>query len=232
MRQSERRSIRGPLAVGGLVLIALLWAHALQGQVSTGAAGSVANPFVAQKVTCAPTVDGELEPVWKAAPLARIPLDRHSDPAGMALQVELRALYDEHTLFFFAAWEEDAPAFSGSNFRNRFVIHFDQEEPWPGARDFACLVACHTAFSDGSGGLAHMLAETIPQAASGPLPAAGGWSDGQWRLEWSRPLVNDNLFDVQFDDLDASYRFFVKVFEWVEGRADPVSEDLALVFGG
>jgi hypothetical protein len=212
-----------------LVLVACV-GHALQGELPIGARGLAEGQVISQQVDRSPIVDGRMDPVWDAAPVRRIPLTRKTPSPGKAVEVELRSLYTDGAVYFFAVWEEAHPTDSGGNIRNRFVLHFDLEEPWPGARDVACLVACHTAFSDGKGKVAHVIAETIPQGASDPLPAAGGWAAGEWRLEWSRPLVNNNPFDVQLQDLNLGYPFFVKVFEWVEGRADPVSEDLALVF--
>ena len=219
------------LAVYVSVVFLAAWVlNALQGEVYIGACGLAENQVISQQVDRAPIVDGETDPVWDVAPVARIPLTRDAPSQGQVLEVKLRSLHVDGAVYFFALWKEDHPAYCGGNIRNRFVLHFDQQEPWPGARDLACLVACHTAFSDGSGKLAHVIAETIPQGATDPLLAAGGWSSGEWHLEWSRPLANDNLFDVQFKDLDAAYPFFVKVFEWVEGQADPVSGDCALVF--
>jgi hypothetical protein len=209
----------------------VLLTSALRGEALTTARNLTESQLIAQQVSRPPIVDGEMDPIWNSAPLARIPLTRRESSRSASLEVELRSLYAGGTVYFLAAWEEVYPSFGdGSSIRNRFVLHFDQDEPWPGAREVTCLVACHTAFSDASGEVAHVIAETIPQGASNPLPAAGGWSGGEWHLEWSRPLVNDNLFDVQFQDLDASYPFFVKVFEWMEGQADPVSGDYVLVF--
>jgi hypothetical protein len=220
------------LAVYAIVLaLAARVLHALRGELSITAGELSENQLVSQQVDHFPVVDGQIEPLWDAAAVMRVPLTRGT-ASEVALELELRSVWAEGNVYFFAVWPESKPAYSGANIRNRFVMHFDQEEPWPGARDFVCLVACHTAFSDGRGEVAHVIAETIPQAASDPLPAAGGWSAGEWHLEWSRSLVNDNLFDVQFDDPQAGYPFFVKVFEWVEGLADPVSEDLTLVFCG
>ena len=56
------------------------------------------------------------------------------------------------------------------------------------------------------------------------------WDGATWTLEWSRTMINENPFDLQFDDPDAAYSFLVKVFEGIEGRPDPVSERHILVF--
>lgn len=212
------------------ILVLAYVVHALHGQLVMGAPGLSERQLISQQVDHPPIVDGHLDRVWDAAPLTCVSLTRNAPSERDAREVALRSLYVDGTVYFFAVWEEAHPNYSGDNVRNRFVLHFDLEEPYPGARDVTCLVACHTAFSDGHGQLAHVIAETIPQGASDPLPAAGAWSTGVWHLEWSRPLVNDNPFDVQFRDLDAGYPFFVKVFDWVEGQADPVSGDYVLVF--
>jgi len=218
-------------AAYAIALVLTVWVlHALQGELCVGAHGLPGNRLVSVHVDHPPVVDGILDRIWDEAPLACISLARHVPPGPETPEVELRSLYAADSVYFFASWHEARPAFAADTIRNRFVMHFDQQEPWPGARDVTCLVACHTAFSDASGDLAHVIAETIPQGVSDPLPAAGGWISGRWHLEWSRPLVNDNPFDVQFQDLDAGYPFFVKVFEWAEGQADPVSKDYALVF--
>jgi len=62
------------------------------------------------------------------------------------------------------------------------------------------------------------------------LTSAAGWSAGIWTLEWSRPLVNGNPFDLQLTDLEQTHLFLVKVFERIEGRPDPVSGRYLLVF--
>ena len=77
----------------------------------------------------------------------------------------------------------------------------------------ACEVACHTAHVTGNGDLAYIHAETIPPGGAPALPASGGWHDGVWAISWSRPLRNSNPYDLQFDDLDRGYGFFVKVFQ-------------------
>ena len=111
---------------------------------------------------------------------------------------------------------------------NKFTLHW--RIPDPAAQHLDCAIACHTAFADGSGRFAYANAETIPQGGSGALPVAGKWDGQIWTLEWSRPLLNGNPFDLQFADLDQAYTFFVKVFERVEGHPDPVSARHLLVF--
>ena len=111
---------------------------------------------------------------------------------------------------------------------NRLTVHW--RIPEPAARRVDCTVVCHTAFADGEGRFAYANAETIPQGGSGALPAAGNWDGKAWTLEWSRPLLSGNPYDLQFASLDQAYTFLVKVFERVEGRPDPVSARHLLVF--
>ena len=71
---------------------------------------------------------------------------------------------------------------------------------------------------------------TIPQGAHDALPAAGRWHDGEWIIEWSRPLQSGNLYDLQLTDLSVTYPFRVKVFEGRAGQPDPISEVVELGF--
>jgi hypothetical protein len=98
-------------------------------------------------------------------------------------------------------------------------------------KSFNCMVACHTAFADGTGQFTYIAPETIPPGTSGSLPVGGGWDGQSWTMEWSRPLQNKNPYDLQFTDLDTSYRFFVKLLQHVQERPDPVSEWCLLEFG-
>ena len=66
--------------------------------------------------------------------------------------------------------------------------------------------------------------ETIPPGPSEDLPAGGGWSEGKWRLEWSRPRASDSPYDQDLVDPEATYRFFVKLFLGLDDRPDPVSD--------
>ena len=226
------------------VAVALASVSALalrQGGHAQAAVGSANNliavseePAAGQLVSCsvntAPLLDGEADPVWASCPTLRIPLTYGIRGEEHAVDVGLRSLHDEDTLYLLVDWQGDAPSMVEGHIQNRLTLHFDLEEPWPGARDVTCLVACHTAYTDGMGRIDYLSAETIPSGRTEPLPAAGGWSDGVWRVEWSRPLVHGNLFDVQFEDLEQAYPFFVKVFDQIEDKADPVSARHVLVF--
>ena len=177
-----------------------------------------------------PVVDGREDAMWGSAVPLQVALTWGRTGIEHAYDLELSSLHDESTVYFLARWPGSPPDDPENTARNKLTAHFDIPEPYPGARDFTCLVACHTAFADERGRIIHMSAETIPPGRTDSLPAAGQSSDGWWQLEWSRPLVQINAFDLQFTDLDATYTFFIKVFEGQDGRADPVSGDLRLVF--
>jgi hypothetical protein len=175
-----------------------------------------------------PTVDGEVDDAWAGAESLRASLTWGIHGTEHAIDVELRALHTAQSIYLLAQWAGQPPSGEADTTANKFTMH------WPipdaAARHLDCNVACHTAFADGEGRFVYANAETIPQGGSEALPAAGRWEDGVWTLEWSRPLLDGNPFDLQFDDLDARYTFMVKVFEGIEGRPDPVSERYTLVF--
>lgn len=52
----------------------------------------------------------------------------------------------------------------------------------------------------------------------GDLSAGWVWADGTWTLEWSRALETGSEFDVQFNDLTATYYFGIAVFDNVQVR--------------
>jgi hypothetical protein len=186
--------------------------------------------LVSRRVGQPPVVDGQEDCMWSCAVPLPIPLTLGRHGQHHAVDVKLRSLYTDQAIYFLAEWVGEPPGAEQAVVRNRLTLHFDTPEPEPGAADRMCLVACHTAFADDAGRLVYLSAETIPPGRTDPLPAAGGWNAGVWRLEWSRQLVVDNRFDLQFQDLERSYRFFVKVFQWEEGQPDPVSPDCLLVF--
>ena len=156
--------------------------------------------LISQKVDVPPVIDGELEAIWQSAPALDIALTWGAHGTEHAFCVKLRSAHTDEAVYFFASWEGSPPTQPDNTIRNQLTMHYDMAEPWPGARDVTCLVACHTAFTDRAGRLAHVIAETIPTGQTDALPSAGGWSAGQWDLEWSRPLLHENLFDVQFRD--------------------------------
>jgi len=68
------------------------------------------------------------------------------------------------------------------------------------------LAAAWAAYDD----LGALISERIisdPADSRGDVMQAAVWSDGTWTTEITRKLVTGNSDDVQFDDLDASYRF-------------------------
>ncbi len=52
----------------------------------------------------------------------------------------------------------------------------------------------------------------------GDIAAGWQWADGVWTLEFGRRLVTGSEFDVQFDDLTATYFFGVSVFDNAQVR--------------
>jgi hypothetical protein len=52
----------------------------------------------------------------------------------------------------------------------------------------------------------------------GDITAAWQWADGAWTLEFGRLFVTGSEFDVQFDDLTATYFFGVAVFDNAQVR--------------
>jgi hypothetical protein len=186
--------------------------------------------LISRRVGEAPVVDGQEDCIWSCAMPLAIPLTWGRHGQDYAVDVKLRSLYTEHAVYFLAEWLGDPPDLEQPVVSNRLTLHYDIPEPEFGAADRMCLVACHTAFTDNVGRLVYFSAETIPPGRTDPLSAAGGWDCGVWTLEWSRELLVDNRFDLQFQDLGRSYPFFVKLFAWQEGRPDPASADCSLVF--
>jgi hypothetical protein len=190
---------------------------------------NAAGRLVSRRVASPPVIDGEVDAVWATAVPLQLPLTWGLDGA-QALDVELRALHTGEAVYFLAQWPGGPPSGEEDTVFNKLTVHWRITDSEAVTQHLDCTVACHTAFTDGQGRLVYANAETIPQGGSEALPAAGGWRAGTWTLEWSRPLINGNPFDLQFADLDRAYLFFVKVFERVEGRPDPVSERHLLVF--
>jgi hypothetical protein len=190
--------------------------------------------LVSQRTGSPPAVDGQVEALWETAAPLRVPLTWGAEGTEHALDVELRALHDEQTLYLLAQWPGEAPAGDLDAVYNQFTVHW--RIPEPDAARLDCNVACHTVFADGRGRVAYANAETIPHGGSETLQVAGGWQaggshTGAWTLEWSRPLVSGNPFDLQLDDRDRAYTFMVKIFARIEGRPDPISKPHPLVFG-
>ena len=53
---------------------------------------------------------------------------------------------------------------------------------------------------------------------AGDIAAGWVWEDGVWTVEFGRPLVTESEFDVQFDDLTATYYFGVATFDNAQVR--------------
>jgi len=186
--------------------------------------------LMARRVASPPVIDGQVDSFWASTVPLQLPLTWGLDGTEHALDVELRALHTDEAVYFLAQWPSGPPSGEENTVFNKFTVHWRIPKPGAMAQNPDCTIACHTAFANGEGRFVYANAETIPQGGSEALSAAGGWRAGTWTLEWSRPLVNTNPFDLQFIDLDQDYIFFVKVFQRVEGRPDPVSERHLLVF--
>jgi hypothetical protein len=195
---------------------------------------------VSQRTPRAPAIDGQVEALWEAAAPLSVPLTWGAEGTAHALDVSMRALHDEQRLYLLAQWEGERGADGTTEMEeatvyNRFTVHW--RIPEPDAARVDCTVVCHTVFADGQGRVAYANAETIPHGGGETLHVAGGWQaaagggdPGRWTLEWSRPLVSSNPFDLQLADRDRGYDFMVKVFARVEGRPDPISGVHQLVF--
>lgn len=177
--------------------------------------------LTAHRMVVAPVVDGQMEALWGLTPSLIVHLEGDR-------QVELRALYDEERIYFLARWQELQPRRgAGGVVANKLSISWKDlahAQPWQSA----CSTACHTAYTADQYTIGSVNAESIPPTVEEDLVGRGGWHDGVWTLEWSRPLQCGNLFDVQFTDLAGVYPFVVKMFE--EDGPDPVSELYLLVF--
>ena len=216
--------------------ITLLLATLLVACVATQTAQAPTSPMdetrggrlVSQPAASLPAIDGHVDEDWAATEPLRLPLTWGIEGTEHALDVVLRALHTDREIAFLAQWTGEPPSGEANTVFNKLTLHW--RIPEPAAQHLDCTVVCHTAFADGNGLFVYANAETIPHGGSEILPAAGRWESGTWTLEWSRPLLSDNPFDLQFDDLDREYSFLVKVFENVEGRPDPVSDRHPLVF--
>jgi hypothetical protein len=190
----------------------------------------IGEPLRSVAVTVPPSIDGRVEAAWQQAPALTAPLHYglHGDePAGT---VKLRSLHDEENVYFLARWPAATPGGEPDVWRNLASVHWrlvssgEVSGDATGSDGLACTVACHTATTDGQGGVVGIRAETIPPGLDDDLPAAGGWSAGEWLLEWSRPRVSASPYDQNLVDPAQSYRFFVKLFLGLDDRPDPVSD--------
>ena len=190
----------------------------------------IREPLRSMPVGNPPVMDGRVEPAWEKAPvlLAALHHGLHGqEPAGT---VELRSLHDAERVYFLARWAAVEPEGGADLWRNLATVHWrlvDSGEvsgASTGSQGLACTVGCHTATASGAGRLVGIRAETIPPGLDEDLPSGGGWADGAWTLEWSRPRASDNPYDQDLTDAARDYRFFVKLFLGLPGRADPVSD--------
>jgi hypothetical protein len=178
----------------------------------------------------APEMDGRVEAAWDAAPALAAGLHyglHGQEPAG---SVELRSLYDAERVYFLARWAAAEPEGGADLWYNLATVHWRLVDSGQvsgaatGSQGLACTVGCHTATASGAGQLIGIRAETIPPGLDEDLPAGGGWADGTWTLEWSRPRVSPSPYDQDLSDPARGYRFFVKLFLGLEGQPDPVSD--------
>jgi len=178
----------------------------------------------AMRVDQPPQIDGELEPAWESAPPLNMSMTWGTGGDESAYSVEMRALYDSDSLYLLARWPDAKPRRQDADI-NKLTVHWRIE-----AGAIHCAVACHTAYVAGDLTVRALNSETIPQGTGEMLPVAGGWEDGEWIVEWSRPLTMANAYDLQFANLQVPYPFLVKVFEFIPDQPDPVSPMAELLF--
>jgi hypothetical protein len=175
-------------------------------------------------------MDGIAEAAWDRAPALTVPLHyglHGAEPAGVA---ELRSLHDAEQVYFLIRWPSEAPGGEPGVWRNLLTVHWRLVDSGKvsgestGNEGLACTVGCHTATADGEGRLVGIRSETIPPGLDEDLPSGGGWSAGAWLLEWSRPKVSENPYDQEMSDPERDYRFFLKLFQGLDDRPDPVSD--------
>jgi hypothetical protein len=190
----------------------------------------IGEPLLSSPTEAPPAMDGVVEEVWQGTPALTAPLHyglHGVEPAG---EIELRSLHDTERVYFLARWPSDGPGGEPDVWRNLLTVHWRLVDAGlvsgesTGSDGLACTVACHTATADGGGQLIGIRNETIPPGLEEDLPAGGGWTQGLWTLEWSRPRISPSPYDQDMTDAARSYRFFVKLFLDQEGQADPVSD--------
>ena len=187
-------------------------------------------PLLSVATNTPPTMDGVMEDAWEQAQPATLPLHyglHGREPAG---SIEVRSLHDDERVYFLARWPSETPGGEPGVWRNLLTIHWRLVDPGlvsgasTGSEGLACTVACHTATTDGQGNLVGIRGETIPPGIDDDLPSGGGWAQGEWLVEWSRPRISESPYDQNLVDPEQSYRLFVKLFQGIEGHADPVSD--------
>jgi hypothetical protein len=175
-------------------------------------------------------LDGVVEAAWEQAPLLHVPLHRGLHGVEPAGSMELRSLHDDERVYLLARWPSLTPGGEPGVWRNLLTVHWRLHDSGQvsgeptGSEGLACTVACHTATADGEGRLVGIRNETIPPGLDDDLASGGGWSEGEWILEWARQRVSGSPYDQDVTDPAQGYRFFVKILEGHEDRADPVSD--------
>ena len=219
-----------------LVVPLLVWAAARAPAVPPGPrldpelGVPIGEPLRSVAVDSPPEMDGVVDAAWEQAPPLTAPLHYglHGDePAGA---VELRSLHDEDNVYLLARWSAETSGGEPGVWRNLATVHWrlvgtgEVSGESTGSTGLACTVGCHTATADGQGRLVGIRAETIPPGLNEDLPTGGGWSAGEWLMEWSRPRISASPYDQNLTDPAQGYRFFVKLFLGLDERADPVSD--------
>ncbi|MGD8398755.1 MAG: hypothetical protein PVG11_07850 [Anaerolineae bacterium] len=187
-------------------------------------------PLLSISTGATPSMDGVVETAWEAAPplTATLHYGLHGDERAGA--IELRSLYDDERVYFLARWPAEAPDGNPDVWRNLVTVHWRLVDGGQvsgdstGSDGLACTVGCHTATASDAGELIAIRSETIPPGLNEDMPAAGGWLEGAWLLEWSRPRDSETPYDQDLRDPERDYRFFVKLFRGLADRADPVSD--------
>jgi hypothetical protein len=235
------RALRASLAVLLLLAATPLLAWAVEGgqppsppspapRVDPGLGVPIGEPLLSPATHEPPAMDGVVEAAWEQAPVLAAPLHYGLHGSETAGAIELRSLHDDEQVYFLAQWPAATPGGEPDAWRNLFTVHWRLVDPGlvsgdsTGSSGLACDVACHTATADGQGDLVGIRIETIPPGLDENLPAGGGWAQGTWTLEWSRPRLSDSPYDQNLVDPARGYRFFAKIFQGLEGRADPTTD--------
>jgi hypothetical protein len=162
---------------------------------------------------------------WAEARPFFLPLHAGSHGPLTDEQVELRALYDDVTIAFWASWPEAVPA----PVAERFALIWHKDD-LPGQRGQDCSTACHIAQSDRDIGVQAVVPAFVPAGREEALPTQAIWQAGVWTITWSRPLHSLEARDIQFIDLSRPYRVRAKVFLDLHHKPDLLSEDIYLTF--
>jgi hypothetical protein len=174
-------------------------------------------------------MDGAVEAAWDPAPPLTVSLHYGLHGQESAGDLELRSLHDGERVYLLARWSAETAGGEPDVWRNLLTVHWRLVDAGlvsgesTGSNGLACTVACHTATADGQGHLIGIRNETIPPGLDDDLPSGGGWADGMWTVEWSRLRASQSPYDQHMTDPTQGHRFFIKLFQGLEGSADPVS---------